>query len=81
MEGWDVSEEWSKKAGKQARLYEEIKLKIIGLDVPLEDAIEVLEIVKIACKNAIRSEKSLRTHSRIRRQEGYSSGETTIVGG
>lgn len=57
MEGWDMSGEWHKKAGKQARLGEEIKLKIMELDVPLEDAIEVLETVKIACTNAARSTK------------------------
>ena len=38
-------------------LGEEIKLKIMELDVPLEDTIEVLEAVKIACTNAARSTK------------------------
>ena len=57
MEGWDMSGEWHKKAGKQARLGEEIKLKIMELDVPLEDTIEGLEAVKIACTNAARSTK------------------------
>ena len=57
MEGWDMSERWRKKAGKQARLGEEIKLKIIELDVPLKDAIEVLEAVKITCTNVMRSAK------------------------
>ena len=52
-----MSGEWHKKAGKQARLGEEIKLKIMELDVPLEDTIEVLEAVKIACTNAARSTK------------------------
>ncbi len=72
MEGWDMSGEWHKKAGKQARLGEEIKLKIMELDVPLEDTIEVLRQ---------EAQKRLRTRSRMRRQGGYSSGETTIVGG